>query len=101
MLKTCFAAILALNGCQTSSGPVPKVDVHLFAGDSKNDGVTRANPGEPVQTIKCSDPAIDDGYWIKIIEFNKIISTYIGSCEKWKDGVELADPNEIWMKVKP
>jgi hypothetical protein len=100
-LKIFFAAVLSLSGCQTASGPVPKVDVKLFNGDSAREGVTRANPGEPAQTIKCSDPRIDEGYWLSHADFNRVVNTLIGACDKWKPGTVLVDPELLWSKVKP
>jgi hypothetical protein len=100
--KIFFAAtLLNLSGCQSVSGPVPKIDVKLYNGDSAKGGVTRANPGEPVDTIKATDPRIDEGYWLRHADFNRVISTYIGQCEKWKPGTVLIDADLLWQQVKP
>lgn len=91
--------ILSFSACHTS-GPVPRVDIKLYAGDSKEAGVSRRNPGSPFETIKCTDSRIDEGYWLSRADFNRLVATYIGACKEWKEGTVLIESSLLWQEIK-
>lgn len=85
---------LSLTGCPT--GPVPKVDLQLFAGSPTEDGVRR-NKNE---FQKCADPKFVEKV---CMPFNNLraLQSVIMSCEKWPEGMQMMSNSEKkhWYKV--
>ena len=82
---------------------MPALNIKIFVGDSKDDGVQRAQAGE---LIKCTDPAIDQGYWMSASDL-KSIYTLIQECKQWPAAVQMEDQfkamsrnPDAWTKMK-
>ncbi len=69
----------------------PKVDVKIWAGDSKNAGLTRSQDNE---TIKCTDPRVDRLAGLSYEDVRKLFDL-IWSCKSWPKGMERMDGQEM------
>lgn len=104
-LKNCsiLMLLILLASLQVSckTAPVPAWGGKLFNGDSTSDGISRKNPNEPFQTIKCSTPAIDDYICMSGADFKQFVLTYVYGCKEWKSGAVMMHPELLWIMVKP
>lgn len=81
---------VSLLGCPfVSSKPIPKWDGKLYAGNSKEQEVTRAQANEH---IKCSDPKFDAMTCMSYRDLEKFYETYVEGCKVWK---------EVYIMVRP
>ena len=83
-----LALVLTLVACRTAP---PKVDLTIWAGDSKNEGFTRAQEGK---TISCKDPAIDELAGISYKDVKKLFDL-LWSCQAWPKGMKRMQGKEI------
>lgn len=67
---------MLLQGCQTA----PKVNVHWYAGDSANAGISRA---QDHVTIKATSPQIDQMACLSYEDLKALYKTYIFGCSYW------------------
>lgn len=78
-----LAFLLGIHGCTTT---VPKWDGKIWAGDSANAGITRAQETDPAKrTIKASDPAFDDYMAMSYADFKSFYQTYVLGCNDWQE----------------
>jgi hypothetical protein len=85
---------LSLTGCP--SGPVPKVDVKLWAGSPDEVGIRR----NAQEFESCSDPKFNGKVCLTYDDLAKFYSVIL-KCEKWPAGVAFMTEREKkrWMKV--
>jgi hypothetical protein len=95
------ALLLLLGITSCTSGPIPKWDGKLWAGDSKNAGITRSQESDPAQkTIKANDPRFDDYVAMSYGDFRLFMATYVYGCKTWKPGIKLMGADEAMLKFK-
>lgn len=87
--------LLLINSC--SSGQLPKWSGEIWAGDSKNAGITRAQAN---QTIKATDPAFDKYLAISYDDFRSFYATYVLGCKEWKPGLNMMTNAEAYDRFR-
>ena len=86
---------VALLASSCKSGPIPRWDGKLYAGDSAREGVTRAQDPDPVTNfVSAKDPKFDTGLWMTYADFRSFYATYILGCKKWEPGVKMMTTEE-------
>lgn len=101
--KTCLirnqllSLLLLLSIASCSSGPIPKWNGEIYAGDSAHDGVTREQEHE---FISARDPKFDQGVWISYANFRTFYSTYVLGCKQWRSGISMMSANEALSRFR-
>jgi hypothetical protein len=94
ILSLSLMGSLLLGSC--GSGPVPRWDEPIWAGDSKRGGITRAQAN---QHISCSDPAFDDYVAVRYDGLRELFAIML-SCEKWPKGMKMMSAKEALARMK-
>jgi hypothetical protein len=89
-LKTiCAVALLGLSTTSCQGAPIPAWNGRLFYGDADKEGLTRNHPKDH-DFISCRNPEdrvrFNDVVCMRSADFKSFMDTYIGGCEKWKQG---------------
>lgn len=88
--------ILTLLVVPACKGKIPKWDGHLWAGDSANGAIARAQEGV---IIPCRDPAFDQFVCMTYADFESFVNTYIKGCKRWHSS-EMMDAYDAWLEFK-
>src|SRR4051812_40484273 len=92
-------SLLAITSC--TSGPIPRWDGKLWAGDSAHGGITRAQEQDPAKrTIQATDPRFDEYVAMTYEDFRGFVATYIYQCKSWKDGTQMMSPKQAEMRFQ-
>jgi len=87
---TCFGIGILLilfviqSGCKSMP---PSIDAKFWAGDSQNDGITRAQDHE---TIPCKDSRFDEYVCQSYADLRKIYQTLL-KCKQWSTSLDSED----------
>lgn len=73
-----FFLFLPSLGCNSTT---PQLHPHLYAGDSVNDGISRAQNHE---LILCKAPEMDDMVCMHYKDLQCNFQVYVLGCDKWK-----------------
>lgn len=87
--------ILSINGC--SSGPIPRWDGKIWAGDSQRQSIRRSQANEE---IKASDPEFDKYLAISYSDFRSFYDTYVLGCKEWRPELNLMSADEALSRFQ-
>lgn len=80
--------LLSLSSC--TSGPIPRWDGKLWAGDSASASLVRAqDPNPATNRIPASDKGFDSYLAMSYADFRSFYATYILGCQTWKSGITM------------
>lgn len=87
------AALLALSLGSCKSAPMPRIPVHIYAGDSSREAMVRMQDQE---IIPASDPKFDTLAGLPYDDLQLIFETMM-KCEKWKGGTPMQSADEFFQ----
>lgn len=88
-----LVALLAT--ASSCASKIPRAEVRFWAGDSRAQAVTRRQAN---QTLACSDPGFDLGFWMTYADFREFVKTYVLTCKEWDDSAPMIS-REDWQKM--
>lgn len=96
-----LAILLLLGITSCTTGPIPRWDGKLWAGDSARGGITRAQETDPARrTIPANDPRFDDYVALSYEDFRSFVATYVYGCKQWKEGVSMMTPQQAKVRFQ-
>lgn len=91
--KTSLILLLSLSACV--SGPTPRWDGKIWAGDSARSSIRRAQENAE---IKAGDPAFDNYMAMSYEDFRSFYSTYVLGCAQWRQGIQMMGADEALQR---